>query len=174
MEKLTCILAMVDHGREGFVVLDKAAALARRFGARVELMVPDFVQMLPFTRRCTELAYDQVTLSGISCGRTPLHEVIVKRVLAVKPDLVIKAGMEGTAKNAVAEGDWQLANQCPVPVMLVRQTPWATPARFATAFDVDDDEAEHLARVILHTAGFLALGCRGNLDILYSEREQND
>ena len=26
----------------------------------------------------------------------------------------------------------------------------------------------------MHTAGFLALGCHGNLDVLYTEREQQD
>ena len=174
MEKLTCILAIVDQGKEGLVVLDKAVAIARRFGARVELMVPDFVQMLPFARRCTELGYDQVTLSGVTCGRTPQHELIVKRVLAVNPDLILKARGEGSAPDALADRDWQLATECPVPVMLVCRTPWAIPTRFATALDLENDEAERLARVILHTAGFLALGCRGNLDILYSEREQND
>ena len=34
--------------------------------------------------------------------------------------------------------------------------------------------AREIRAQILHTAGFLALGCHGNLDILYSEREQHD
>ena len=46
--------------------------------------------------------------------------------------------------------------------------------RFAAAVDVSDHETAIVARSILHTAGFLALGCHGNLDMLYSEREQRD
>ncbi|MEO8019788.1 MAG: hypothetical protein ABI769_18420 [Pseudomonadota bacterium] len=175
MEKLTYILAVIDSPENGEVVLDKAVALARRFGARVELMVPEFVPMRPFAKRCTDLGYDQVMLSSVARGPVPLHEIIIKRVLAVKPDLVVKAGVAGQAPHSsVTTGDWQLAHECPVPILLVRQTPWAVPPRFATSIGVDDEDAERLARSILHTAGFLALGCRGNLDILYSEREEHD
>jgi nucleotide-binding universal stress UspA family protein len=64
--------------------------------------------------------------------------------------------------------------RCPAHVLLVRHKPWASPIRFAAAVDVSDDQTSDTARSILHAAGFMALGCHGNLDILYSEREQND
>ena len=58
--------------------------------------------------------------------------------------------------------------------MLAGDATWAGTVRFAAAVDVSDPEAVGFARSILHTAGFLALGCRGHLDVLYSEREQRD
>jgi nucleotide-binding universal stress UspA family protein len=39
---------------------------------------------------------------------------------------------------------------------------------------VSDHETTIVARGILQAAGFLALGLHGNLDILYSEREERD
>ena len=62
-----------------------------------------------------------------------------------------------------------------MPLMLVDRKPWADPMRFAAAVDVSDAEAARKLRArILHAAGFLALGCRGFLDVLYTEREQHD
>jgi nucleotide-binding universal stress UspA family protein len=40
--------------------------------------------------------------------------------------------------------------------------------------DVADDASAETARSVLHAAGFMALGCRGQIDILYSERERVD
>ena len=84
------------------------------------------------------------------------------------------AGAHPLKRWTLDENDWRLANECPVPVLLVRHKPWASPIRFAAAVDVADDETSDTARSILHAAGFMALGCHGNLDILYSEREQHD
>jgi hypothetical protein len=58
--------------------------------------------------------------------------------------------------------------------MLAGAGDWSEPVSFAAAVDVADEIAVRFARSILHTAGFLALGCRGHLDVLYSEREQRD
>ena len=46
--------------------------------------------------------------------------------------------------------------------------------RFAASVDVSDVGSVEIARGVLHAAGFLALGCHGNLDVLYTEREQED
>jgi hypothetical protein len=58
--------------------------------------------------------------------------------------------------------------------MLVGPKNWANPPRMAAAVDVSDSDTLKVARTVMHTAGFLALGSHGNLDILYSERELND
>jgi hypothetical protein len=92
------------------------------------------------------------------------------------PDLVIKApsGSHPLRRWTLGANDWELAFECPVPVMLAGDCAWSEPVRFAAAVDVADDVAVRFARSILHTAGFLALGCHGLLDVLYSEREQRD
>ena len=175
MEKLTRILAVANGINDGALVLGKSVALARRFGAHIELLL--FTRDdREFAKLYAELAYDKVTVASMHQGVESLTEAILRRVLATHPDLVVKspAGAHPLKRWTLDENDWRLANECPVPVLLARHNPWASPIRFAAAVDVSDDENSDTARSILHAAGFMALGCHGNLDILYSEREQND
>ena len=176
MEKLTRILAVANGINDGALVLGKSVALARRFGAHIELMLFNTIGAREFAKLYAELAYDKVTLASLHQGSESLTEAILRRVLASHPDLVVKspAGAHPLKRWTLDENDWRLAKECPVPVLLARHNPWASPIRFAAAVDVSDDENSDTARSILHTAGFMAMGCHGNLDILYSEREQTD
>jgi nucleotide-binding universal stress UspA family protein len=176
MEKLTRILAVAAGIEDGALVLEKSVALARRFGAHIELLMFDIADDLELATLCAELAYDKVTVASMHPGVESQAQVILRRVFATKPDLVVKspAGAYPLKRWAPDESDWRLANESPAPVLLVRPKPWASPIRFAAAVDVADHHTGDTARSILHAAGFLALGCHGNLDILYSEREQND
>ena len=127
-------------------------------------------------RCCAVLAYDKVTVASMHPGVESPTDVILRRVFAAQPDLVVKspAGEHPLKRWTLDDNDFRLANECPAPVLLVREKHWASPIRFAAAVDVADDETSDTARSILHAAGFMALGCHGNLDILYSEREQHD
>lgn len=176
MNKLTSILAVVDRPEAGAVILDKAMAVARRFGARVEILLGDPVHTRAFDTLCSRLGYAEVTLTNANLAEQPLREIILLRARATGADLVIKApsGAHPMHRWAFAANDWKLANECPVPVLLVRDDPWSNPPRFAAAVDVADEEHAHIARSILQAAGFLALGCHASLDVLYSEREPHD
>jgi len=176
MEKLTRILAVVDGIKECALVLGKSVALARRFGAHVELLLFGTVDAGEIAKLHAELAYGKVTFASMHRASESLTEAILRRVLATQPDLVVKpaTGTHPLQRWTLDDNDWRLANECPAPVLLVRSNPWASPIRFAAAVDVADDETIDTARSILHSAGFMALGCHGKLDILYSEREQND
>jgi nucleotide-binding universal stress UspA family protein len=176
MEKLSLILAVAERPDDGAIVLDKAVAVARCFGARVELMIAEVAHAQALSRHCSVQGYDEVTLSSVHRDAAPLHEIILRRVFEKRPDLVIKApaGQHPLHRVAFNDNDWELAQECPVPVLLVRSVPWAKPLRFAAAVDVSDRQTEDVTRAILHTAGYLAMGFHGNLDILYSEREKHD
>jgi nucleotide-binding universal stress UspA family protein len=176
MEKLTRILAVVDHARNAPVLLDKAVSLARRFNALVEVIVSDGPAASLVAARSADMAYDEVSLFCAFRGAEPLHELVMRRVSMTRPDLVIKdpAGRHPTRRWTLDENDWHLAAECPVPLILAGPRAWSQPMRFAAAVDVADREAEAVARGILQTAGLLALGCRANLDVLYSEREEQD
>jgi universal stress protein E len=176
MEKVTRILAVVERRELGAVILEKAVAIARRFGARVELMFGDSVLAADLATLCAVMNYREVTLSSIHLGQEHMHELILRRVLETRPDLVVKApaGSHPLRRWTLDDTDWLLANECPVPVLLARNRKWAQTVRFAAAVDVSDRDTEALARSILHTAGFLAMGVHGHLDILYSERERDD
>jgi universal stress protein E len=176
MEKLTRILAVAKGMEDGALVLGKSVALARRFGAHVELLVFDQVEAQELAKMCANVAYDKFTLASMHVGAQSPTEAILRRVSATQPDLVVKspAGAHPLKRWTLDENDWYLADECPAPLLLVRPKPWARPIRFAAAIDAADDGSGDTARSILHAAGFLALGCLGDLDILYSEREQHD
>jgi len=176
MEKVTRILAVVELRENGAVVLEKAVALARCFGASVELMMAEPALAPDLATMCQARGYDEVLMSSVHRGATPMRDVILRRALETRPDLVVKvpAGAHPLHRWTLDENDWELANECPAPVLLVRHRTWSRPVRLAAAVDVSDRDTAEVARSILHTAGFIAMGIHGNLDILYSEREQHD
>jgi hypothetical protein len=176
MEKITSILAVVENSASGAVVLDKAVALARAFGARVDLLVADASLTSQFASRCAELVYDEVTLCSLHRSDEPLHTLLLRRIHERPPDLVVKApgGVHPLGEWTLHANDRELAADSPVPLMLVGMNAWNNPMRLAAAVDVSAPEATIGARAVLQAAGFLVLGCHGWLDVLYSEREERD
>ena len=176
MEKLTSILAIVPTELDVPLLLHKTVALARCFGARVEMLAWDTEVTRTIERLCQEHHYTEVSISSAHRGAAPLHKRIMRRVAQLHPDLLVKtpAGPRSLRRFTLDANDWELANSCPVPLLLVRPQPWSEALRFAVAVDVADSDSAELARSLLHTAGFVALGCQGVLDVLYSERETED
>ena len=193
MDKLTSILVVIDPADETRPVLNKAMILARHFRARLELFVCDSENAYALTHAydptgvaaartaCLtsghryldalrrSLAEDVRVTTHVAC-ESPLYEAVVHRALETKPDLVIKgaAGRHPLQRLALDANDWQLARTCPTALMLTRGRPWNAQPRFAAAVDVTENEGRSIARSILETAGFLSVGCHGELDVLYS------
>lgn len=199
VDKLTSILAVIDPADESRHVVAKAMVLARHFRARVELFLCDSERaytlrhtydpagLAEANRACVAggLQYlesirrsiaEDVTVTTHVSSSSPLYEAIVHRVLEARPDLVIKsaAGHHPLHRFTLDANDWQLARTCPAPLMLTRGRPWSAAGRFAAAVDVSDAGNGTLARSILQTAGFLTLGCGGQLDVVYSESNATD
>lgn len=177
MNKLTSILALAEAGPSGLAVVDKAAMIAHRFEARVECMVTDPTQMVALATHCATRGYGHLfTLSRVHRGPEYPETLILNRARESLPDLVIKApaGAHPLRRWSLAPDDRRLAAECPVPLLLASQRPWADPVRMAAAIDVSDAHSELFARAILQSAGFFALGCRASLEVLYSERESTD
>jgi universal stress protein E len=101
----------------------------------------------------------------------PLHEGIINKVREIRPDLVMKApsGIHPLRRFSFGPSDWHLMRECPVTLMLVRQHLWKSPPQFAALVDVSEDVTRRLAETIVHTSEHFALGCRGELDVVYSE-----
>lgn len=176
MEKLTRILAVVDKVEDGAVLLEKAVGLARRFGARIDLVLHESLHAQAFATLCSALRYREVTLTSLHRGAERLHEAVLRCAFVTQPDLIMKAvsGEHPLNRWTCDENDYYLANASPVPLLLVRHKAWSRPTRFAAAVDVSDDASAATARSVLQAAGFMTLGCRGHIDILYSERERGD
>jgi nucleotide-binding universal stress UspA family protein len=176
MEKITTVLAVVEKSATGAAVLDKAVALARNFGARVELLIADPALTPEFASRCAMLGHDEVTLASVAREGESLQQLLARHLANNTPDLLIKAPSHGHGLLdwISPSHDRELAYSCGIPVLLAGARPWTNPPRFAVPVDVSDQDGLGMARGLLHTAGFLALGCHGNLDVLYSEREDKD
>jgi nucleotide-binding universal stress UspA family protein len=175
MEKLTSILVIAEGVASGAKILHKAIVLARGFGARVELLIRDSRDTKEYASLCSTHAYDEVILCSVFLGAEPFEDAILRRIFETSPDLVVKA-MTSAARDASStfgRADQRLAAECPVPLLLMREEAWRSPVRIAAAVDVSGERTT-LARGIVHTAGFLSLGLEGELDVIYSEREQQD
>lgn len=137
--------------------LAKAAAIARRSGARLSLfnsfMVPQPVVDVPMDsqaqiiasatrqrlRRLRELA------AGLRLGRVkcvvrwdyPAHEAIVREVLASKPDLLVTDSHRRgrLARLLLSNTDWELIRACPCPLWFVRSAALPKPLQVLVAVD---------------------------------------
>jgi len=199
VDKLTSILAVIDPADETRHVVAKAMVLARHFNARLELFLCDSENAYSLRhtydsggvaearRQCLvngqryldavrrSLAEDVSVTTHVACD-SPLYEAIVHRVQETRPDIVIKsaAGHHPLRRFTFDSNDWQLARTCPVPLMLTRGRPWSPGGRFAALVDVADINRGGLARSIMQTAGFFTMGCHGQLDVVFSDRDPRD
>ena len=154
MTALRNILVLMDPGAERQPAFDAALALARRTGARIELLVNEFQDLHvgyfePMTAGVQEIhdallaahraMLDEyvraageagVTALGEALWGSPFHEVVLARVAATRPDLVVKhTEFHGRLERTLFTGsDWHLVRDCPVPLLLVND-----PARLAGA-----------------------------------------
>ncbi len=199
MKDLTSILVVLDRSARDTLLVTKALVLARELNARIELFSCDaehpyllqhayergaidaarqnsIADLYDRLRRFSHLATAQnVAVSIDVVCESPLYEGIVHKVFRSCPDLVMKAAAsEGSAgPPALDSSDWQLVRTCPVPLMLSRGGTWSPRPRFVAAVDVSRETPGLLER-ILRSAAYLSAGCRGELDLVFSERSGDD
>lgn len=161
MKRLNRILAVLDPTADRQPALEKAARLAREFGATLELFVCDFDPALsgrPFfdTDGLRRLRDDFVAKrsewmeprarrfveSGIEIEThvhwdNPLYRGIVRRVQETSPDMVVKDTHYHSAirRTLLTNTDWNLIRTCPVPLLLAKPEPWPEHPRLMAALD---------------------------------------
>jgi universal stress protein E len=161
MGAINNILVVVDPTIEDSAAVRKAARLAKAAAARVELHICDFapeldaarfldaptlaVAVAPVAARhqvhldrlASALRADGVEVTTSVEFANPLHEGILRRVAACRPELVVKdSHFHGTLRRAVLTyADWHLVRDCPAPLLLTRQAQWHEPVRVAAAVD---------------------------------------
>jgi universal stress protein E len=199
MEKLSSILVVLDGTPADRALLSKAATLARRCGASLELFLCDaeraYVMLHAYDpagieesrqdciRQSREYLEDLknsmagggVPISIDAACKSPLYEATVHKVQKSRPALVMKnaVGAHPLRRFAWEANDWQLMRTCPVTLMLSRGRPWRAHPTLAAAVDVSEQETTGLARAILETSLCLTLN-NAKLDVLYSERAESD
>jgi len=204
VDKLTSILVVADRTDADRMLLEKAVCLARQVGAQIFLFSCDWalakIIQHSYNTEDAERAWhisQQEHLAYLSTLRNllraadvqisiaaecycPLYEGVLRKIHELRPDLVMKtpSGVHPLRRFTFGPSDWHLMRECPVTLMLVRQHRWNVPPRFAALVDVSEEVTARLAETIIHTSEHFALGCHGELDVIYceasaDERERN-
>jgi universal stress protein E len=193
MKQMHSILVVVDRRGGAPGAITKAVGLARQFGGRVELFLceAELAYELSHTydrqgidqARCKCLAEGQQYLQQLrdSAGATdveitleaqcesPLYEVVARKALQSRPDLVIKTagGRDSAGRGLPDANDWQLMRACPATLLLTRGRAWSAHPRIAAAVDVPGQETTGLPQDVMQVARLLALGCHSDFDVLH-------
>ena len=195
MKSPPCLLAVLDRSTSDQALVGKAARLARRLGARLELFLCDAEHAYELKhdyepshndevqRRCVTQAVEYLTgllaaaglpeiLTSVSAAcESPLYEGIVRKVMESRPDMVMKNtnGAHSAARAAFDPNDWQLMRKCPATLLMTRGRSWHPHPRFAAAVDISAEETVGLAHRIIYTSATLSAAHGCETDILYSE-----
>jgi universal stress protein E len=146
MEALRNILVLMEPGSESQPAFDAALLLARRFGARLELLMTDYQDLhaayfqpptatvqqfhdsVMAAHRAVLERYEQLAAAvGVpaiceALWGTPFHEIVLGRVAATRPDLVVKHSVHHNRieRTLFTGSDWHLIRDCPAPLLLVK------------------------------------------------------
>jgi universal stress protein E len=146
MDALRNILVLMEPGAEAQPTFEAALTLARRFDARLELLMVDYQDLHPdyfstptasaqefhdsvlsahrqVLARHERLARDAgIAAIGEALWGSPFHEVVLARVAATQPDLVVKHSVHHNRveRTLFTGSDWHLIRDCPVSLLLVK------------------------------------------------------
>ena len=196
MKRLDRILAVLDPTTEVQPALAKAATLARRSGATLELFICDFDPSLsgqPFfdsdkLRQLREefvserLEYleelaDDLRAGGLAVEThvhwdNPTYRGIVRRVGESLPDLVVKDTHYHTVlrRTLFTNTDWSLIRTCPAPLLLAKPGEWPDSPRILAALDPGHmgDKPAALDRDILDWSALVADRMGGEMHAVHA------
>ncbi|MGD8574663.1 MAG: universal stress protein, partial [Gammaproteobacteria bacterium] len=122
-------------------------------------------------REAGELIHEKVGVRTDAVWGHPADEVIIAEAIARKADLVVK---EVTSESQLqrllfSSSDWQLARNCPVPVMLVNEHSSSYPQRILVALDVFDEHGKpaSLNHELIRNALGVAYQCDAQVHVIH-------
>lgn len=198
MKKPRNILVVVDPTAVMHPAVDKAATLAAEFNARVELFICDpepaassedeagrdaVETSTSVHRKMLELLAHPLQRSGLEVITSvfiekPLYAGILNKISASHPDLVFKDTHAHplAGRTVLTNTDWHLIRCCPVPLLLVKQTDWATFPVVMAAVDPGHyaDKPATLDCEILEWAETLTDRLRGSLHAVHVRAPKPD
>jgi len=196
MKRLDRILAVLDPTTEAQPALAKAATLARRSGATLELFICDFDPSLsgqPFfdTDKLRQLREEFVAerleyledmaedlrAEGLAVEThvhwdNPTYRGIVRRVEESSPDLVVKDTHYHTVlrRTLFTNTDWSLIRTCPAPLLLAKAGEWPDTPHILAALDPGHvgDKPAALDHDILEWSGLVAARMGGEVHAVHA------
>jgi universal stress protein E len=192
MQPVSSILVALAWDRDSAGALGRAAMLARRFGARVDLFQceaerayalhhqydPGSTNVIRDTflaesrggieRQWRSLDVNDVAVSVDAVCESPLYDAIKRKVERSGPGLVIRG--IGGRECAFSVADSDLLRTCPAPLLLTRGKVWRRKPTIAAAVDLSGAESPNLTYAILIAAADMAEHCGAELQVLYAQR----
>jgi universal stress protein E len=196
MEQINKILVVVDPTAKEHPVVARAAWLAERTGAAVELFICEYDQYLAGERFFDSASLEKartglmqrnlqrlrklgqamadrgVEVSVDAVWYQPLHEGIVRKVESTHPDVVLKDTHyhQLIRRSLFSNTDWNLIRDCPVPLMLVKATSGNSINTVIAAVDPvhERDEQAQLDRKIIETSQWLCAKVGADLHVVHA------
>ncbi len=190
------ILVVLSREGDPSRVLRRAAMLARRFNARVDVFLCEAEGAYELQHQYDTCGMDAVRRSSLANLRawmdrlwvsldihdvsttmevvyeTPLYKAVRRKVERSKPDLVVR-GIGAGAACTFSVSDSDLVRTCPAPLLLTRGRPWKSKPSVAAAVDISGDESPELIRTVLLAAEGISGCCGASLEVLYAARFDN-
>jgi universal stress protein E len=192
--KISNILVSIDPTAQQHAALERAVQLAVSCDARLELFACDtaaswnarhaaylaegsergFVVNL---RALLEPLIEPIRKRGIDVSvetalGDPLHDMLLEHVRRSHADLVVKDTHHHSwlRRTLLTHTDWHLIRDCPVPLLLTKQRPWAEMPRLAAAIDPGhvQDRSQTLDHRILSVAQDLCHPLVGEVHVLHA------
>jgi universal stress protein E len=188
------ILVIVDPTTSEHTQIDKAAQLAARCGASLQLFVcatkavrenrlmaqrardsdatlqddlPQFLQTL-----ATPLRERGLTVTAAIENAEVLHEGLLAYMQRADADLVVKETHHHSLlqRTLLTNTDWHIIRDCPLPLLLTKETPWHVSPRLLAAVDPDhaNDKPAALDRAILGIATRLSRQIGGSVQAVHA------
>ena len=194
MNRIHNILVIVDPTAAEHPAIDKAARIAKKFGARLELFAcetkqsramryaahlakggdVDFItHVRAILERLAKPLRDRDLDVCIEVGTgDPLHEQLIERTRNTSADLVVKDTHHHSLlkRTFVTNTDWHLIRGCPVPLLLTKSRPWAAAPAIVAAVDPGhvNDKPESLDARILEWSQLLRDKLGGSLSAVHA------
>ena len=193
MSYIKQILVIVDPTASEHPAVDKAALLAEKFNARLELFVCDtkaardmrlsahlrahpgtpvpvnikaFLESLAAPLRARGL---DITTECVCAD--PLHVGLIDRSKHTRADLVVKDTHHHSLaqRTFLTNTDWELIRRCPVPLLLTKSGRWSEVPRIVAAVDPGhvNDKPKILDHWIVEHASLFAQRLHGELHVLH-------
>jgi universal stress protein E len=194
MDSIRNILTIVDPTAEAHPAVEKAALLARKLDARLELYICDtkaareariaaharthakdkplVVDLKSILEELARPLREQgVDVTTEVASADPLHVALIDRARRTTADLIVKDTHHHSLaqRTFMTNTDWQLIRACPVTLLLTKPHRWAAVPRVFAAVDPGhaNDKPAVLDNRILDCAALVATRLGGELHLLH-------